>query len=236
MGRMPACLSSAGRTIAEGCAVAQKSTCSPANWIMFPAHVRPSMRRATGHRRGVSARAAGSDLPTWPTGMYVSFSCPRVATAGGARFRHAPSVPRGRPRELRRDAGAYSATAGPVTAPGDPRGPPRERCRSRGPHGPGGCLSAPAFGDLRPGPYFGFPLRPIAGASRSHLEPLKAGSGSLPLLALCRYRSARTSWISSPPLGSPSRRRSLPREGRIDPRPVADRRRSNYAPGPSTRG
>jgi hypothetical protein len=76
----------------------------------------------------------------------------------------------------------------------------------------------------------------LIGASRSHLEPLKAGSGSLPLLALHRYRSARASWISSPPLGSPSRRRSRPREGRIDPRPVAGQRRGEYRHGSRERG
>ena len=56
---------------------------------------------------------------------------------------------------MRRDAGAYSATRGPLRAPGDPRGPPREPCGSQGPHGPGGCLSAPACGDFGPGPRFG---------------------------------------------------------------------------------
>ncbi len=148
---------------------------------------------------------------------------------------HAPSAPRETPAKVRRDAGAYSTTAGPC----GPRRPARASSRtfwvlwtSRS----GGCLSAPAFGDLCPGPHFGFPLRPIAGASRSHLEPLKAGSGSPPLLALHRYRSARASWISSPPFGSPSRRRSPPREGRIDPRPVAGQRRTEYRHGPEWRG
>ena len=59
------------------------------------------------------------------------------------------------PEDMRRDAGAYSATRGPLRAPGDPRGPPREPCGSQGPHGPGGCLSAPACGDFGPGPRFG---------------------------------------------------------------------------------
>ena len=161
--------------------------------------------------------------------LLVSSSC----DSWRRRFRHAPSVPRGGSRGLRRDAGAYSGNPG--AACGGPRRPARASSRALRALGdlpvPG-----PAFGDFLPGRRFGFPLRPIAGASRSHLEPLKAGNGSPPLLALHRYRATQASWISSPPLGSPSRRRSLPREGRIDPRPVADRRRSDNAPGRSTRG
>ena len=169
------------------------------------------------HRRSVSAR--GTFL------LHLLLGVMRPALSPTRR------PPRGETSaKVRRDAGAYSATAGP-SRPQERAEPPREPCGLSGPHGPGGCLSAPAFGDFCPGPYFGFPLRPIAGALRSHLEPLKAGSGSPPLLALRRYRSAQASWISSPPLGSPSRRRSRPREGRIDPRPVAGQRRGNYRHG-----
>ena len=179
----------------------------------------------------------GRRVGAWPTRDIACMSFCRVGTTAGAgAVAHAPTAPRGKPP--RRCDGTRVPTRQPrgLAAPGGCGSLLESLAGSRGPHGPGGCLSAPAFGDLRPGPYFGFPLRPIAGASRSHLEPLKAGSGSLPLLALCRYRSARTSWISSPPLGSPSRRRSLPREGRIDPRPVAGWRRRNYAPAPGGRG
>ena len=153
------------------------------------------------HRRSVSAR--GTFL------LHLLLGVMRPALSRTRR------PPRGETSaKVRRDAGAYSATAGAASRPQETRaGLLESLAGSLGPHGPGGCLSAPAFGDLCPGPYFGFPLRPIAGASRSHLEPLKAGNGSPPLLALHRYRSARASWISSPPLGSPSRRRSLPREG-----------------------
>jgi len=77
------------------------------------------------------------------------------------------------------------------TAPGDPRGPPRGPLwGSLGPHGPGGCLSAPAFGDLCPAASCGFPL------SRSAMC-LSAVCGSAPLLTLRRKRSQRASWISS---------------------------------------
>jgi len=60
------------------------------------------------------------------------------------------------PEDMRRDAGAYSATRGPlVAAPGDPRGPPREPCGLSRTSRSGGCLSAPACGDFGPGPRFG---------------------------------------------------------------------------------
>jgi len=43
---------------------------------------------------------------------------------------------------------------------------------------------------------------------------LKAGNGSPPLLALHRYRATQASWTFGHP-SRPSRRRSLPREGRM---------------------
>ena len=129
------------------------------------------------------------------------------------------------------------ATRGPqVAAPGDPRGPPGEPCGLSGTSRSRGLPFGTRVRRFVSRAILWLPAPPLIGASRSHLDPLKAGNGSPPLLALRHYRSARTSWISSPPLGSPSRRRSLPREGRIDPRPVADRRRSDNAPGRSTRG
>ena len=163
--------------------------------------------------------------------LIPSCMCFDLRCLPGGRIQARAVRPAGKPP--RRCDGTRVPTRQPrgLAAPGGCGGLLESLAGSRGPHGPGGCLTAPAFGDLCPGPHFGFPLRPIAGASRSHLEPLKAGSGSPPLLALRRYRSARASWISSPPLGSPSRRRSLPREGRIDPRPVAGQRRADYRHG-----
>jgi hypothetical protein len=107
----------------------------------------------------------------------------------------------------------------PGAAGGGPRRPARASWRASARLSgdltiPRGCLSAPAFGDFLPGRRFGFPLRPIAGALRSHLEPLKAGNGSPPLLALHRYRATQASWTFGHP-SRHSRRRSLPREGRM---------------------
>jgi hypothetical protein len=109
-------------------------------------------------------------------------------------------------------AGANSATAGRTNRPRRPArassGALFEAPRASRPRV---AFRHPRCGDFCPGPYFGFP-QPLCMGSRSHLEPLKAGNGSPPLLALCRYRSARTSWISPRQhAGLPSRRRPSPR-------------------------
>jgi len=130
-----------------------------------------------------------------------------------------------------------TATRGPLWRPQETRASLLESLvGSRGPHGPGGCLSAPTFGDLCPGPYFGFPLRSLIGSLALGLEPLKAGSGSPPLLALHRYRSTQASWICGHP-NRPSRRRSLaPWRTDAHPRPVAGQRRGHYRHAPQPRG
>ena len=90
----------------------------------------------------------------------------------------------GSSRKVRRVRGRPWATwgAGCPPAPGGSREPPREPLRgSPGPFGvPWVALAgARVGGDFCPGPSFGFPLHPVAGAWRSHLEPLKAGNGLL---------------------------------------------------------
>ena len=101
------------------------------------------------------------------------------------------------PEDMRRDAGAYSATAGLLS----PRRPARASSES---------LAALMDLTVRGLP-FGTRVRrfvsrailwlhapPHRWSFAIDLEPLKAGSGSPPLLALHRYRSARASWISTP--------------------------------------
>ena len=128
---------------------------------------------------------------------------------------HAQSVSRGNPRE---------GATGTRVPHRQPRGlaAPGGRETSSGPLRvlrdlavPGGCLTAPACGDLCPAASFGVPL------SRFGLEPFGRSPARRPLLVLCRKRSQRASWISSHP-SLPSRRRSLAREGRMRiSRPVA---------------
>ena len=115
-------------------------------------------------------------------------------------------------------AGAYSATAELVAQLQETRAGLLESLVGSLGSRPGGCLSAPACGDLCPAVNFGFPLRPVARALRSHLEPL----GRSPAPRHC-WRFAGNGH-SRPPgpraIRSPSRRRSLPRWTVNGPIPV----------------
>jgi len=100
---------------------------------------------------------------------------------------------------------------------------------SRGPHGPGGCLSAPAFGDFGPGPRFGIRHSPAVpheqdrrGTPYSPVRP----SQRTTLLRHARRRSgAKASWISTPN-GLRSRRRPRPRQV-LDPNAPSGQRREH---------
>ncbi len=75
-----------------------------------------------------------------------------------------------------------------------------------------GCLAAPACGDLCPAAMLWLPAASGCPDIGVHtLSPQGGRCTQAPLLAPRRQRSQRASWISSHP-GSPSRRRSLPRE------------------------
>ena len=59
---------------------------------------------------------------------------------------------------------------------------------------------------------FGFPLPPLPGRERSHLEPLKAVAARRAIAGARRQRSQSGLLDLEPSVGSPSRRRPLPRE------------------------
>ena len=100
-------------------------------------------------------------------------------------------------------AGAYSATGGLlIGAPGDPAGSPRGAIAgSQGPHGPGGCLSAPASAILG----VAANLRPFGPCAPVGRSP-----------APCHCWPVTDNGHSEPPgsrdIRSPSRRRSRPHE------------------------
>ena len=134
----------------------------------------------------------------------------------------APSVAQhNRPRGLarhegsrRRDAGAYSATAG-ICSPRRPARVSSRALRSSGTSRSGGCLSAPAFGDFGPGPRFGIRHSPAAPHRRfivGRLIRQSRPSQRTTLLRHARRRSgAKASWTSATN-GLLSRRRPLPRQ------------------------
>ena len=103
----------------------------------------------------------------------------------------APRAPPTIAGEVRRVRGCLIGNRGalrPQEAVRPPRGPLRVLWDLAV---PGGCLTAPACGDLCPAASFGVPL------SRFGLEPCGRSPARRPLLVLCRKRSQRASWISS---------------------------------------
>jgi hypothetical protein len=152
-------------------------------------------------------RHAGGVLPARPVSPAI-----RVHTRS---FLLAPASPQMSARK-RRDAGAYSATAGPATAPGDPRGPPREPCGSHGPHGPGVAFRHPRSAILGPVRVSAPPLLHRS-TRQDHCGHALFASRDRRVpddIAAARHGGDRTprppgSW---PPTGLPSRRRPLPRQ------------------------
>ncbi len=135
--------------------------------------------------------------------------------------------PRGnRPRRCDGYAGASSATAERLPSSRRPARVSLRALRLPAPHGARVALRHPRCGDLCPGPLLWLPAAAqLPGTERSHLEPLKAASASAPLLAHCRWRSSRASWISAlQHEGVSSRRRSLATLGAESKRPVAGKR------------
>ncbi len=167
--------------------------------------------RLRRHRRSASARGT----------FFLPLGVMRPALSPTRR------PPRGEiSAKVRRDAGAYLATAGPC-GPRRLRKPPREPCGLSGTSRSRGLPSGTRVRRFLTWAILWLPAPLLIGASRSHLEPLKAGSGSLPLLALRRYRSAQASWTSSPQQGLPSRRRPLPRQV-LDPNAPSGQRREHH--------
>jgi hypothetical protein len=103
-----------------------------------------------------------------------------------------------------------------------------------GPHGPGGCLPAPACGVLCPGPGFGcLPMFRLPG---EHNDSMRAGSQQPAAWHFSQRRcgSDRASWTRPLDCGPPSRRRPLPRQV-SDPNVPSGQRRHQYA-GTRSRG
>ena len=168
----------------------------PARLPLLPRSLRPRRRQGPGPA-GLANRQAQRPRPATQSPPCGVGRARAVRPAG-----RTPKVATGR--------GCLVGNPGAaVAAPGDPRGPPGEPWQ-----GSPGTSRSPrvAFRHPRSATFdldrtLASRSAPFAGASRSNLEPLKAGNGSLPLLALHRYRSFQASWTFGHP-SRPSRRRS----------------------------